>query len=108
MARLFVLLANKRIRVFISTHSEYILREINALVRMNELHDRNDLLAKHKYSAQELISKERVNCYVLKDGFANMMKAEGSYGFAVSSFDDTISDINSLYDDISEYEMECE
>ena len=105
LARLLVRLANKKIKVFISTHSEYILREINALVRMNELKERELLLQKYRYVEHELISKDDVNCYVLKDGVTDKMKAEGNYGFSVSSFDDTISAINALYDDIADNEF---
>ena len=105
LARLLARLSNKKIKVFISTHSEYILREINALVRIYELKKRDLVLQKYRYVEQELISKDNVNCYVLKDGITEKMIADGNYGFSVSSFDDTITAINALYDDISDNEF---
>ena len=106
MARLFVRLVNAGVTLLITTHSEYIIREINALTRIHALSEKgkDEIFAKHGYGFADLISRDDVCCYVIKDGRSEEMKYDGQYGFAVSSFDDAIQDINTVADDISNVE----
>ena len=106
MARLFARLVNRGVKVFITTHSDYIVREINVLTRLSVMprEGRQPLLDKHGYEEEDLIGADRVACYVLKDGVAEEMKRDARYGFAVKSFDDTIESFNSLYNDLCNME----
>lgn len=108
IARLLIRLVNAGIRVLVTTHSEYIVREINAITRLNGLNEecKVDLLKRHGISLLDLINRAQVNCYVLKDGSADMMTPDSQYGFAVSSFDDAIRKLNALYDDLDDAECE--
>ena len=106
MARLFVRLVNAGVMLLITTHSEYIIREINALTRIHGLSEKSkaEIFAKHGYGRADLIPRDDVCCYVIKDGRSKEMKYDSQYGFAVSSFDDAIRDINEVADDISSVE----
>ena len=65
VARLFARLINLGIRVFVTTHSDYIVKELNTLIMLN--HDRPGLrrIAKEEgYGTEELLSADRVRVYV--------------------------------------------
>lgn len=103
LARLFAMLVRAGVRVFITTHSDYIVREINALVRMNAVagETRKMLFRKYGYAETEGLPSQEVRCYVLRDGIAEeVVFDEGCCSFGVSSFDDTIERFNNLYNDL--------
>lgn len=106
MARLFTRLVNRGVKIFITTHSDYIIREVNALTRLAALspEKRHSLLDKYKYEECDLLDANQVGCYVLQDGVTNEMRRNAGGGFAVSSFDDTIESFNSLYGDLCDAE----
>lgn len=102
VARLIVRLVNEGLKVFVTTHSDYIIRELNALTRMAALSDdtKLDFLSKHGYEKSDLISGNDVGCYIIKNGETEEMTRDVRYGFAVKSFDDTIESFNALYNDL--------
>jgi len=104
MARLFCRLVNSGIKVFVTTHSDYLIREINALTSMSTLPSsiRDNFLQKHGYDNSDLLPIDKVSCYVLRNGKSDRIKPDAQYGFAVDSFDDTIRQFNSLYSDLQD------
>lgn len=106
LARLLAMLTNMDIRVFITTHSDYILREVNALIRVSTLQakDKDRILDKHSIKEDALIESKDVSIYVINSGEAEGMVPDAQYGFAVKSFDDTIEKFNVLYTDVCEAE----
>ena len=115
MARLFARLVNLGIKVFVTTHSDYIVKELNTLIMLN----RDDphiaeIREKKGYKKEELISAERVKVYVAGE---SLLKLEGKsrrstvctlvpadvdpeLGIEAKSFDDTINDMNRIQQDI--------
>ena len=109
LARLFVMLVKVGIKVFITTHSDYIVREINALIRIGALEDvvRRKVAAKHGYHEYEKLSPEEVKFFVLKDGHTEEVEFDAeSVSFGISSFDDTIEKFNLLYNDLMDLRHE--
>ena len=108
MARIFAMLVNVGIKVFITTHSDYILRELNALIMLNNLEKekKGKLFKKHGYSDACMIGRDQVKCYVLADGKTIPMMPDARLGFPVQSFDDTIEQFNALYNDITDDDQE--
>ena len=103
LARLFAMLVKAGIKVFITTHSDYIVREINALIRIGTLDDevRKSVSAKHGYRDGENLLPEEVKFFVLKGGFTDEVEFDAeSVSFGISSFDDTIEKFNLLYNDL--------
>ena len=103
LARLFAMLVKVGLRVFITTHSDYIVREINILLRMNALErGQASLLARrHGYLDGEELSPAMVKFFVLHDGCTEEVRFNpDSHAFGVSSFDDTIEKFNLLYIDL--------
>ena len=65
IARLFARLVNLGVKVFITTHSDYIVKELNTLIMLN--HDKPHLkrIAKeHGYRQSELICSDQVKVYM--------------------------------------------
>lgn len=116
IARLFARLMNLGIKVFITTHSDYIIKELNTLIMLN--HDKPHLkvIAKENaYQDNELIKADQVKVYVaekalmpLEEGQKRRKKGNTlvpakmhtKYGIGVGSFDKTIDDMNRIQDDI--------
>lgn len=87
-------LINSGLRLLVSTHSDYIIREINNLIMANEAMARGIDISIYNYSPSILISKEDVNVYFFKYRSKKYVEINNvdvsSYGFAVESIDETI------------------
>ncbi len=116
IAKLFARLINLKVKVFITTHSDYIVKELNTLIMLNK--DRPHLkriIEENNYQNSELISANQVKVYIaekallpLEEGRKKrsrgytLVPAEihPEYGIKVSSFDETIEDMNRIQQDI--------
>ena len=115
MARLFARLTNLGIKVFITTHSDYIIKELSTLIMLN--HDEPHLkriAEREGYESSELISAEKVKVYVAEK---DLVRLEGNrrktrchtlteadvdpkMGIEVRVFDETIDKMNEIQQDI--------
>ncbi|MDR3254433.1 MAG: ATP-binding protein [Synergistaceae bacterium] len=111
MARLFVRLANAGVKVFITTHSDYILKELELLILLNR--DVPRILAVRNrigYDKGQLLKASQLKVYIaeapgIHDGAAGSVftRAEISpeSGVKTSGFDSAIDEMNSLFDEIA-------
>ncbi|MDD2316831.1 MAG: ATP-binding protein [Desulfobacterales bacterium] len=68
VARLFARLVNLGIKIFITTHSDYIIKELNTLIMLN--HDKKHLkliMEKEGYCQEELLSAGKVRVYIAEE-----------------------------------------
>ncbi len=110
MARLIAMLVNAGIRVFITTHSDYIIKELNTLLLLNKADERLQMLAKREgYQTNELLKPEQLNIYMttpdtrVTDKISYTLipaKVTTESGIELTSFDETIEDINRIQDEI--------
>lgn len=115
VARLFARLVNLGIKVFITTHSDYIIKELNTLIMLN--HDRPHLkrIAEEEgYRAEELISAEKIKVYIAEkasiilEGQTKKTKCQTltpadidpEMGIEARSFDKTIETMNRIQEAI--------
>ncbi len=115
VARLFARLINLGLKVFITTHSDYIVKELNTLIMLN--HDKPHLkrIAEEQgYEIGELLSPDKVKVYVaeeapvLLDGGRRKSRCQTLtpadidpfMGIEVSSFDKTIERMNRIQEEI--------
>ena len=116
IARLFARLANLGVKVFITTHSDYIVKELNTLIMLN--HDKPHLkrvAEENGYQDNELINVDQVKVYIAEKALLPLeegqkrrrrghtlvpAKIHPELGIGVSSFDKTIDDMNRIQDDI--------
>lgn len=99
LAHLFAILANKGLRVVMSTHSDYVVRELNNLIMAGALQNegKNELVEKLEYTKDMLLDFHDVE--VLFFGLTRLKVIAKSVeidrlGFAISSIDDTITKQN--------------
>ncbi len=116
IARLFARLVNLGVKVFITTHSDYIVKELNTLIMLN--HDKPHLkriAEENGYQKDELITAEQVKVYVaekallpLEEGQKRRQRGDTlvpadvhpEFGIGVPSFDSTIDEMNRIQDEI--------
>ena len=116
IARLFARLANIGVKVFVTTHSDYIVKELNTLIMLN--HDKPHLkriAEENGYQNSELINVDQVKVYIAEKALMPLeegqkrrrrghtlvpAKVHPRFGIGVSSFDKTIDDMNRIQDDI--------
>jgi AAA15 family ATPase/GTPase len=115
VARLFARLINLGIKVFITTHSDYIIKELNTLIMLN--HDKphlNEIAKKEGYRKEELLSCEKIKVYIAEeaptkvDGNSRRTQCQtltpanidSELGIEARSFDTTIETMNRIQEAI--------
>lgn len=109
IARLFARLVNVSVQVFITTHSDYIVKELNTLIMLNRDKPHLKRIAKENgYQDSELINTDEIKVYVAQK--ASILLEEGHtfvraeihprFGIKVPSFDSSIDAMNRIQDDI--------
>lgn len=115
VARLFARLVNLGMKVFITTHSDYIIKELNALIMLNQDKPHLKKIAKREgYKNKELLSSEKVRLYTAEK---NLIMLEGhkrrsrcqtlvraniteEEGIEATTFDKTINKMNEVEEEI--------
>ncbi len=117
LARLFARLINIGIKVFITTHSDYIIKELNTLIMLdykNRHGNAKSILKKYEYKESELINYKQVKVFIsekklqLIGGNARKIKLQclssaeidEFYGIQAESFDETIIKMNKIQEAI--------
>ena len=116
IARLFARLVNIGVKVFITTHSDYIVKELNTLIMLN--HDKPHLkrvAEENGYQESELINADQVKVYVAEEKLMPLEEGQKrrrrghtlvpadidpEFGIEVGSFDETIDEMNRIQKDI--------
>ncbi|MFO0149015.1 MAG: AAA family ATPase, partial [Microcystis sp.] len=111
IAKLFARLINIGIKVFITTHSDYIIKEINTLIMLN--HNKphlKQIAAEEGYRQEELLSANQVKVYIAEKALKMLKgqkrktkfntltpaKIDHEMGIEARSFDTTIENINRI------------
>lgn len=99
LARIFAKLANNGLKVVISTHSDYIIREINNMIMVGTLWDKNvsgdDLQG---YSSDYMIHASELCVlflHAMSKGVVSKELPISEFGFEVSTIDETIMEQSS-------------
>ncbi|MBE3976001.1 AAA family ATPase [Vibrio parahaemolyticus] len=101
MARLIVRLINAGVKVLITTHSDFLIREINnAIALSNKFEDKDSFLEMHDLSNTDILDGNRVSAYSVSDeGEVNEMTI-GKYGIETLIFDTLINKANDFQDEL--------
>lgn len=101
LARLLAKLVNSGLRVVVSTHSDYLVREINSLLMLSRPAPvQQALMAKYGYSQDELITPAQVSAWLFCDRRIQPMDIDDVEGIAAKTFDDQIHELNDTSDGI--------
>ena len=100
-ARLIARLVNAGVKVLLTTHSDYIVREINNLISLYGAgDDREELLNRYRLNEQDMLIPDQVRAYCADpiSGFCEMNVSKS--GIETSIFDSIIADENIKAQDI--------
>lgn len=114
-ARLVTRMVNAGIKVFITTHSDYLVKELNTLIMLNQrTAHTNSVQQHHGYDDAELLDPEKVRLYMTgttskvlpgakrssKIKTLKLAKIYPDRGIEVETFDDTIEIMNAIQSEI--------
>ena len=100
LARLLARLVNSGVKVLITTHSDYIVKEINNLIMLSEsLEEKEEVVESLGYSEDENLSPDSVKAYVAENGSLTPCVPD-RFGVDMPVFDKTITDINRVANDL--------
>jgi hypothetical protein len=111
IAKIFDRLINIVIKVFITTHSDYIIKEINTLIMLNHNQPHlKQIAAEEGYRQEELLSANQVKVYIAEEALEMLKgkkrktkfntltpaKIDPEIGIEARSFDTTIENMNRI------------
>ena len=115
MARLFARLVNLGIRVFVTTHSDYIVKELNTLIMLHQDKPYLKRIAEAEgYRTEELIAADKIRVYIAERALMNLKNnskrsrhptlvratIDPELGIEAPSFDETINKMNEIQEAI--------
>ncbi len=101
VARVIAQMVNAGIKVMLSTHSDYIIRELNNLIMLDvKGNDKvvNKLIKKYGYKQDQILNPEKVGVYLFTDKVEALEVS--ATGFEIKSIDDEINALNESAQDI--------
>ena len=100
-ARLLARLVGVGLRVLVTTHSDYFIKEINNLIMLSRpFPDKDQIVKKFKYGPNDLLKPDSVRAYVAKNNGLNLCEVD-KFGMNMPVFDETINQINKVANDLS-------
>jgi len=101
IARVISMIANRGVKVIVSTHSDYLVREINNLIMLkSDFKSKKDIIEKYNYDDNMLISGKEVNAYLFCKNGIDEMEIDEKEGIIAETFDSVINNLNEVSDDI--------
>ena len=103
MARLVAMLVNSGIKVFITTHSEYNVREFNTLIQLNN-HDSSLWILQKKEACrdEELLVANKIKAYVAEKREEGVVLKAAPItqhdGITIDTLDEVIDKMNQIQD----------
>lgn len=106
MARLLVRLIKAGIKVFITTHSDYLIKELNHLILLNnQFDDKEEIMKKYQYTKEDVLNKSLVKAYTAEQ-HRLIPALIDDMGIEFDHFDHQINEMNRMYNDMT-VTMDC-
>ena len=101
LARLLARFVHAGLKILVTTHSDYLIKEINNLVMLSgSFADKDTVFKKLKYTVDDCLAPESIRAYVAeRNGLTKC--AIDRFGIDMPVFDETIDDINRVANDLS-------
>ena len=102
MARLLAFCVNSGIKVLITTHSDYLIKELNNLIMLsNEFEGKDKFLTRNKtdYTADDYLKPDSVKAYICEDGTLKSCEVDKT-GIEMLIFDGAINEINKVSNEL--------
>jgi predicted ATP-dependent endonuclease of OLD family len=108
MARLFAKLVNAGIKIWITTHSDYIIKEFNnCLMFSQEMENKKELLEELGYKENEILKRDDIRAYIARydeklEGCTVDKVEFDEYGMVMTTFDEQIDKINAITESLAD------
>ena len=108
LARLLARFVRAGLKVLITTHSDYLIMEINNLVMLSRpFADKEQVVKKLKYSPDDFLAPDSIRAYVSdRNGLSRC--TVNAFGIDMPVFDKTMDQINRAADELASRVMEVE
>lgn len=101
LARLLARFVNAGLKVLITTHSDYLIKEINNLVMLSQsFKDKDAVLRKLRYGTDDFLKPDSIRAYVAEDNGLSRCEVD-RFGVDMPVFDKTIDEINRAANELS-------
>ncbi|MDE2816568.1 MAG: AAA family ATPase [Chloroflexota bacterium] len=101
LARLLARCVGAGLRVLITTHSDYLIKEINNLIMLSRsFPDKKDVIKKLKYQEDDFLAPESVRAYVAEESTLRRCEVD-TFGIDMPVFDKTIDQINTAANELA-------
>jgi predicted ATP-dependent endonuclease of OLD family len=101
MASLLARLVNAGVKVLVTTHSDYLIRELNNRIMLScEIDHKQEIMKQAKMVDEDILHPEQVKAFVLTHNHSIQQISIDKYGMNMELFDDLISEANALSDEI--------
>jgi ABC-type uncharacterized transport system ATPase subunit len=101
LARLLAQLVNSDLKIIVSTHSDYFVRELNNLIMLNKgFNGAKELQTKYGYQDNELLDIEKVIAYLFDNKKVEPMEFDSEEGIIAKTFDNVINKLNNSSNEI--------
>ncbi len=101
LARLLARFVRAGLKVLITTHSDYIIKEINNLVMLSRpFADKDAVLKKLKYRSDVALSGKSIRAYVAENNSLTRCDVD-EFGIDMPVFDTTINQINKVANELA-------
>ena len=101
LARLLAHLVQAGLKVLMTTHSDYIVKEINNLIMLSHSFEKKaEVMRRLKYAEDDYIAPERIRSYIAEKGSLTPCEID-QYGIDMPNFDETINGINDAANELA-------
>jgi len=96
LARLLAYCVRAGLKVLVTTHSDYLIKEINNLIMLSEsLSGKGRIAQKFGYEKDEFLAPQSIRAYITENGGLTACEVD-KFGIDMPIFDETIDDINEV------------
>ena len=101
LARLLARLVRGGLKVLLTTHSDYLIKELNNLIMLDSaFRNKAKTVKKLGYAKDDRIAPERIRAYIAENGSVTKCGID-KFGMDMPNFDRTIDDINDVASELA-------
>lgn len=101
LARLLARLVRAGLKVLLTTHSDYLIKELNNLIMLSHPFDnRTRVIKKLRYARDDCIAPEGVRAYIATENSITKCEID-KFGIDMPNFDETINKINNVANELA-------
>ncbi len=102
LAKLFTRLTKCGLKLLMTTHSDYLIEELNNLIVFNnEFENKSGLMKKYGYDDQDILDPDKLRVYIAENNTLNPAEIT-PLGIFVPTFDAEIKNMNDVYNEVTD------